>query len=220
MELGNGDTTVGAGIAQRYPSGKAVWLNTPSLQTNFSPTSASFWQQVHLDMANILMAAGMQPYLQFGEVQWWYSRTTAPECRSTTTIQPAHFWRSTALHYCDHHEYARSLDNSSGSRISPGTHRELHGADHGFVRPRFPACRFEVLYPIDVNNTPLNKVINYPSRRMDSGHPQLFENRKLRLHLARNLDLSATSSRRVSRLVFRRRNEATWWESVTPRRPG
>src|SRR5580704_1274403 len=72
MELGNGDTSVSAGIAQRYPSGNAVWLNTPSLQTNFSPTSAAFWQQVYQDMAGIQSAAGLTPYLQFGEVQWWY----------------------------------------------------------------------------------------------------------------------------------------------------
>jgi hypothetical protein len=27
----------------------------------------------------------------------------------------------------------------------------------------YPACRYEILYPTDVNNTPLNKLINYPS---------------------------------------------------------
>ena len=72
MELGNGDPSTGAGIAQRYPDQTPALLNTPSLQTNFSPTSAAFWQQVHLDMATVMTAAGLTPYLQFGEVQWWY----------------------------------------------------------------------------------------------------------------------------------------------------
>ncbi len=72
MELGNGDPSVGAGIAQRYPDQTPALLSTPSLQTNFSPTSATFWQQVYLDMATVLNAAGLTPYLQFGEVQWWY----------------------------------------------------------------------------------------------------------------------------------------------------
>ena len=58
MELGNGDTSAAAGIAQRYPSQAAVWLNTPSLQTNFSPVSTAFWQQVYQDMAGILNAGG------------------------------------------------------------------------------------------------------------------------------------------------------------------
>src|SRR5271165_262496 len=72
MELGNGDTSTEAGIAQRYPDQAAVWLNTPSLQTNFSPTSTAFWKQVYQDMAAIFSSAGLVPYLQFGEVQWWY----------------------------------------------------------------------------------------------------------------------------------------------------
>ena len=72
MELGNGDPSTAAGIAQVYPDGVAVIVSTPALQTNFSPTSAAFWQQVYLDMATVLTAAGLTPYLQFGEVQWWY----------------------------------------------------------------------------------------------------------------------------------------------------
>jgi hypothetical protein len=31
-----------------------------------------------------------------------------------------------------------------------------------FVRASFPTCRFEVLYPLDVNDTDLNRAINYP----------------------------------------------------------
>src|SRR5262249_20647468 len=45
MELGNGDDSVSAGIAQRGPSGDPILLPTPSLQTNFSPTSLDFWKE-------------------------------------------------------------------------------------------------------------------------------------------------------------------------------
>src|SRR6185369_6603886 len=31
-----------------------------------------------------------------------------------------------------------------------------------FVRANYPQTRFEVLYPLDVNDTPLNRLINYP----------------------------------------------------------
>jgi len=71
-ELGNGDPSAAAGIAQCYPGGSACQVNTPALQTNFSPTSLAYWQQVYLDMANVMAAAGVPPYLQFGEIQWWY----------------------------------------------------------------------------------------------------------------------------------------------------
>jgi hypothetical protein len=72
MELQNGDDSVATGIAQRYPNGDPVWLTTPSLQTNFGPESTAFWQQVYSEMASLMTQAGVGPYLQFGEVQWWY----------------------------------------------------------------------------------------------------------------------------------------------------
>ena len=156
MELGNGDTSVAAGIAQRYPSGNAVWLNTPSLQTNFSPTSADFWQQVYLDMANMLVGAGMHPYLQFGEVQWWYfpddgSGMPFYDAYTTNTFQA---------------QYGRAMTVITSNTIVPTTvpHEVaflpgLIGAFTSqimaFVRASDPTCRFEVLYPTDVNDTAL-----------------------------------------------------------------
>lgn len=72
MELGNGDPSPTAGIVQQYPDSTAVVLNTPSVQTNFSPSSLNYWKQAYLDMAQLQANAGMTPYLQFAEVQWWY----------------------------------------------------------------------------------------------------------------------------------------------------
>jgi hypothetical protein len=59
-------------MAQRYPNGNAVVLNTPALQTNFSPASIAYWREVYAGMAELMRSAGVEPYLQFGEVQWWY----------------------------------------------------------------------------------------------------------------------------------------------------
>src|SRR5207302_5253655 len=70
--LQHGDPDPAVDIAQRYHDGSAVQLNTPALQTNFSPPSLAFWKQVYLDMADLMAEAGCVPYLQFGEVQWWY----------------------------------------------------------------------------------------------------------------------------------------------------
>ncbi len=71
-ELMNGDPSAETGIAQRYPDNTAVVLNTPSIQTNFSPAAVAYWKQVYLDMAQLQANAQMTPYLQSGEVQWWY----------------------------------------------------------------------------------------------------------------------------------------------------
>ena len=36
-----------------------MWVNTPALQTNFSPQSTAFWAQVYLDMADLMNAADL-----------------------------------------------------------------------------------------------------------------------------------------------------------------
>jgi hypothetical protein len=194
MELGNGDTSVAAGIAQRYPSGAAVWLNTPSLQTNFSPTSADFWQQVHLDMANILVAAGLQPYLQFGEVQWWYfaddgSGMPFYDAYTTSTFQAQYGRAMTVI-------TNNTLDPTTipdEAAFLPGLIGNFTSQIMAFVRSGIPNCRFEVLYPVDVNATALNRVINYPVNEWTPAILNCLKTENFSYTAARNLDLSATS---------------------------
>jgi hypothetical protein len=194
MELGNGDITVGAGIAQRYPSGNAVWLNTPSLQTNFSPTSAAFWQQVHLDMANILVTAGMQPYLQFGEVQWWYfpddgSGMPFYDDYTTSTFLAEY---GTALTVITTNTVDPTTIPHEASFL-PGLIGSFTAQIMAFVRTTVSGCRFEVLYPIDVNNSALNRVINYPVSEWTPAILNCLKTESFGYTLSRNLDLSATS---------------------------
>jgi hypothetical protein len=162
MELGNGDDTVAAGIAQRYPNGDPVWLNTPSLQTNFGPASTQFWQQVYAEMAGLMANAGQVPYLQFGEAQWWYfaGQSGMPfyDAYTTSAFQS---------------EYGRPLPVISDQNVDPSTFTQectfLAGligeftiAIMQFVRQSYPDACFEVLYPLDVNDTPLNRLVNFP----------------------------------------------------------
>jgi len=163
MELGNGDDTLAAGIAQRYPDGTAAWLNTPALQTNFSPASTAFWQQVYLDMAGVMADAGVTPYLQFGEVQWWYFAAPSGmpfyDDYTKNMFQTAH---------------GRPLGTITSQNANPAAFPDecaflptLIGqftqAIMDFVRQSHADARFEVLYPPDTNDTPLNKLINLPS---------------------------------------------------------
>jgi len=194
MELGNGDPTVGTGIAQRYPSGAAVLLNTPSLQTNFSPASASFWQQVHLDMATILAAAGLQPYLQFGEVQWWYfpddgSGMPFYDAYTTSTFLAEYGSPLTVI-------TTNTLDPSTiphEATFLPGLIGSFTAQIMAFVRATITDCRFEVLYPIDVNNTSLNRVINYPVSEWTPTILNCLKTESFGYTFARNLDLSAAA---------------------------
>jgi hypothetical protein len=170
MELGNGDPSAEAGIAQVYPDQTPALLPTPSLQTNFSPTSAAFWQQVYLDMAAVLAAAGLTPYLQFGEVQWWYfpnvslvpggvSGMPFYDAYTTSTFQ-TQFGRPMAV------ITSNTVDPTTipqEAAFLPGLIGSFTAQIRGFVHATYPNCRFEVLYPPDVNAFPLTSVINYPT---------------------------------------------------------
>jgi hypothetical protein len=194
MELGNGDTSASAGIAQRYPSQAAVWLTTPSLQTNFSPISTAFWQQVYQDMAGILNAAGLTPYLQFGEVQWWYfpddgSGMPFYDAYTTTTFQ-TQFGRPMTVITTNTVDPTTIPQEAS---FLPGLIGAFTSQIASYVRSAYPNCRFEVLYPIDVNNSALNQVINYPTSAWTPANLNCLKTESFGYTYAHNLDLSRTT---------------------------
>jgi hypothetical protein len=176
LELGNGDTSTAAGIAQRYPDGSPCMLNTPALQTNFSPTSLAFWQEAYAELAGLQAAAGLVPYLQFGEVQWWYfCPPTDPahgnwtpilnggmpfyDAYTTGTFQTQY---GTAMHvFTDPSNDPSAYPNESA--FLPGLVGEFISTIQAYVRGNLANTRFEVLYPPDTNDAPLTAVINLPA---------------------------------------------------------
>jgi hypothetical protein len=162
MELRHGDVSAEAGIAQRYLDGPCV-LNTPAVQTNFGPVSTDFWKQVYLDMADVMADAGLTPYLQFGEVQWWYfayDHNSMPfyDAYTMSAFQAA---------------YGRPMAVIADENVDPTMYPaecaflpvligEFTRAVMQFVRQSHPLAKFEVLYPPDVNDTALNRIINLP----------------------------------------------------------
>jgi hypothetical protein len=202
-ELGNGDPSAATGIAQVYPDQTAVVVSTPALQTNFSPTSASFWQQVYLDMATLMNAAGLIPYLQFGEVQWWYF----PDDGSGMPFYDAYTTSSFQT------QYGRAMTVITSNSVDPSTVPQeaaflpgLIGAFtaqiRSFVHATYPACRFEVLYPVDVNAFPLTKVINYPTSDWTPSNLDCLKTESFTYTGERNLDLSLQSMNSVNSLGF------------------
>ena len=163
MELQHGDPSPAVGIAQRYPDGSPVLLNTPALQTNFSPVSLAFWKQVYLDMANLLVQSGQEPYLQFGEVQWWYFPLQGVGMTFYDDYTTATFAAT----------YARALPVFVDGNALPSAYPQECAFLAGligsftdsimeFVRQTYANARFEVLYPPDVNEAPLNGGVNLP----------------------------------------------------------
>jgi len=209
MELGNGDPSTAAGIAQRYPDQTPALLTTPSLQTNFSPTSATFWQQVYLDMATVLTNAGLVPYLQFGEVQWWYFPNVSTIMGGVSGMAFYDAYTTSAFQS----EYGRAMTVITSNSIDPTTIPDeadflpgLIGAFtaqiRGFVHATYPNCHFEVLYPPDVNAFALTSVINYPTNDWIPANLNCLKTESFTYTFDRNLDMSLVSMNWVNSLGF------------------
>jgi len=193
MELGNGDDSTGTGIAQRYPDGAAVWVNTPALQTNFGPASTAYWQQVYLTMADVMASAGVVPYLQFGEVQWWYFANAAGmtfyDAYATSSFQ-TQYGRPMAV-------IANQSADPSGypneCAFLPTLIGQFTKSIMDAVRQVQPGTLFEVLYPPDVNNTPLNQLINYPTSYWTPANLKCLKTENFTYTGNRNIDLAQQS---------------------------
>jgi hypothetical protein len=162
MELQHGDDTPQAALAQRYPNGDAVWLNTPALQTNFGPQSTAFWQAVYGEMADLMVSAGVRPYLQFGEVQWWYfaAGSGMPFYDSyTTSTFHARYGKPMAAILSQNADPSGYPDECA---FLPQLIGEFTSTMMTHVRQAHADARFEVLYPPDVNDTALNRLVNFP----------------------------------------------------------
>jgi hypothetical protein len=163
-ELMNGDPSAAVGIAQQYFDGTPVVLNTPAIQTNFSPTSLAYWKRVYLEMAGLQSAAGLVPYLQSGEVQWWYFPSTGVSMPFYDAYTQQQF---TAKYGVAMQEIPSNNSDPSAFPNEVAFLPTLIGNYTASIRSalqtQFPGCRYEVLYPTDTNNTALNALINYPA---------------------------------------------------------
>ncbi len=194
MELQFGDPSVSAGIAQRYPSGSPAILTTPSLQTNFSPTSLAFWQQVYADMAQLMVNAGQIPYLQFGEVQWWYFASDGSGLPFYDVYTQSQF---TA-------KYGHPLATITSNTADPSSYPEeaqflptLIGtftqSIQQFVSQSQPGTQFEVLYPPDTNAYAFNQVINLPLASWTPANLNCFKTENFTFTGERSIPLITTS---------------------------
>jgi hypothetical protein len=106
--------------------------------------------------------AGVQPYVQFGEVQWWYFAAISGmpfyDSYTTTTFQ-ARYGKSMATIVTQNADPAAYPDECA---FLPELIGEFTGAVMAYVRQSHPDARFEVLYPPDVNDTALNGLVNFP----------------------------------------------------------
>ena len=155
-----------------------------------------------------MTAAGLTPYLQFGEVQWWYfpdvldfgavSGMPFYDAYTTSTFQTEYGQR----HGSDHQQYRGPDDRSAGGRFPARLDRRFTAQMRSFVRATYPNCRFEVLYPPDVNAFALTSVINYPTTDWTPANLNCLKTENFTYTADRNLDLSLISMNSVNSLGF------------------
>jgi len=210
MELQHGDPSPAAGIAQFGPFGDAVILPTPSLQTNFSPTSRDFWKEVYLEMAALQAAAGLTPFVQFGEVQWWYFPNDGlPGGRDYRGMPFYDAWNLSQFQAQYGHAMAVITTNSANPASYPDEVAYLPTVIGNFtssimsyVRATSSNCRFEVLYPTDVNQTSFNQLINYPVASWTPANLTNLKTEAFGFTFGRNLDGSIATIRFGASLGF------------------
>ena len=195
-ELRDVDPAVGVGMVQRGPDGDAFLLQTPAYQTNFSPASLDFWKQVYLDAAAIQADAGLQPYLQFGEEQWWYF----PNDGLGNAFSGMPFYDAwTASEFLA--QFGRAMTVFADNTADPAAYPDEVGflqtvlgnftdAIMTYVRATYSDARFEVLYPLDVNQTEFNRAINYPASQWTAATLDCLKTEGFGFTLQRNLDKS------------------------------
>jgi hypothetical protein len=75
----------------------------------------------------------------------------------------------------------------------PGLIGNFTAQMRSFVRATYPTCRFEVLYPPDVNAFPLTSVINYPTTDWIPANLNCLKTESFTYTYDRNLDMAVES---------------------------
>ena len=198
-ELEHGDSSVEAGFAQRYSDGEPCLLTTPALQTNFSPTARQYWERVHSQMADVMVEVGLVPFLQLGEVQWWYF--PGPFGNSTGTSMP-YYDQYTLDTFQTRYGFpmrvvgSQNVDPASFPQESvhlPSLIGEYTDALIAFVKGAHPNCQYEVLYPTDVNDTAWGRIVNYPNAAWTPEKLDILKTESFSFTFDRNLNKSKYS---------------------------
>jgi hypothetical protein len=155
-------------------------------------------------MASVMNEAGLTPFLQLGEVQWWYFPTRWDRAAGQwTNAGSMPFYDAYAVTTFQN-TYSRPMHVFASSEEDPSLYAEetafLSSLIGNFtatvinhVREVHPNCRFEVLYPTDVNQTALNRLANYPDTEWTPAKLDCLKTESFSYTYARDLNLSHSS---------------------------
>jgi hypothetical protein len=151
---------------------------------------------VYADIAAIQDASGLTPYIQFGEIQWWYF----PDDKSGLPFYDA--YTTSAFQAAYGRPLPRITDRSTDPAALSQETAFLRGliAAHTqaiaqFVRASYAHTRVEVLYPPDTNNTALMQSVNFASDYWTPQNLRCLKTENFSYTASRNLDVCLASMR-------------------------
>jgi hypothetical protein len=148
----------GAVWVQRFPDGTAVETATGfgtlnSSQIAFSSGPQSYMGQAHAAVAGLMLAAGLTPKLQFGEILWWFLANASGMAFATRTRRPPHSRHSAARWSTFHTPNDDPSVNSYADANFLRTRLYNYvAAIQSYVLSQCPSAIFELLWPMDVND--------------------------------------------------------------------
>ncbi len=166
---------------QRYPDGQPVETATgfggkKSSHCAFAPPFRDYVKQAYEEMAGHMEAAGLTARLQFGEVLWWYFANASGMAfydAETTARFQAQYGRPMSTFLTPNDD--PSVNGYVDANFLRETVKDHVDAIRSSVLATHPNAKFELLWPLDVNDPAtrrLNRYINLPvewESRADSG---------------------------------------------------
>ncbi len=163
----------GAVWVQRFPDGTAVETATGfgslnSSQVAFSSCPQSYLGQAYAAVAALMLAAGLVPKLQFGEVGWWFlANASGMAFHDADTQAAAEMALGRALATFHTPDDDPSINSYADANFLQTRLYNYVAAIQSYVLSQCPAAIFELLWPMDVNdpdNCKLTRYINLPSQ--------------------------------------------------------
>ena len=165
----------GAVWVQRFPDGTAVETATGfgtlnSSQIAFSSGPQNYMAQAHAAMAGLMLAAGLTPKLQFGEILWWFQANASGMAFCDADTQAA---AQSALGRALVTFHTPNDDPSVNSYADANFLRtrlyNYVAAIQSYVLSQCPSAVFELLWPMDVNDPDNCKLtaVHQPAFAMD-----------------------------------------------------
>jgi hypothetical protein len=158
---------------QRFPDGTAVQTATGfgtlnSSQIAFSSGPQNYMGQAYAAVAGLMVAAGLTPKIQFGEILWWFQADASGMAfydADTQVAAQSALGRALATFHTPNDD--PSINSYADANFLQARLYNYVAAIQSYVLSQVSSAVFELLWPMDVNdpdNCKLLRYINLPSQ--------------------------------------------------------